>query len=158
MASGDETEIARLARELNEALERQTATSELLSAIASSPNDAQPIFEMIAKSARRLCKAPIRPVHFTTINRWRKRGWAAVRSEHPLDTARAALDSAIPLITGQATCGVAELVEKGSEKVISSDSYRIAIVSRKPKEFSILFAAMAQCFVVKGDEPFVPAA
>jgi two-component system NtrC family sensor kinase len=56
-AAGHETEVARLTRELNEASERQTATAELLSLIASSPNDTQPVFEMIAKSTRRLCKA-----------------------------------------------------------------------------------------------------
>jgi two-component system, NtrC family, sensor kinase len=55
--TGQETETARLTRELDEALERQAATSDVLNAIANSPNDAQPVFDMIAKSAGRLCKA-----------------------------------------------------------------------------------------------------
>src|SRR4029079_5710203 len=58
-----------------------------------------------------------RPVHFTTINRWRKRGWSTSPSEHPLDRARAALDSAIPLLTVKATSDVAELVQKEAEQL-----------------------------------------
>ena len=50
-------ENVRLFQELKESLEQQTATSEILGVIASSPTDIQPVLDAIASSAARLCDA-----------------------------------------------------------------------------------------------------
>ena len=56
-ASNEETKVARLAHELREAVEQQSATSEVLRVISSYPGDPQPIFQAVLKNAVRLCDA-----------------------------------------------------------------------------------------------------
>ena len=46
-------ENVRLFQELKESLEQQTATSDILGVIASSPTDIQPVLDAVAQSAAR---------------------------------------------------------------------------------------------------------
>ena len=50
-------ENVRLLNELKESLEQQTAMSEILGVIASSPTDIQPVLDVVAENAARLCDA-----------------------------------------------------------------------------------------------------
>ena len=50
-------ENVRLFQELKESLEQQTATSEILGVIASSPTDIQQVLDTVAENAARLCGA-----------------------------------------------------------------------------------------------------
>ena len=58
-------ELRQRTNDLTEALEQQTATSEVLRVISGSSGDVQPVFKAVLANAVRLCDAK-----FGTINRW----------------------------------------------------------------------------------------
>src|SRR6478736_5050568 len=82
---------------VTELIEQQTAISEVLRAIASSPHDLQPIFDAILDSATRLCRADIGSLRLSEEGGLRI---VAVRGD--------------PLLVSQAWSSFPVLAEKGS--------------------------------------------
>src|SRR6516162_8886258 len=64
-AAGLEARAARLASELSESLEQQTATSEVLRVISSSQGELEPVFQATLEKAVRICEAK-----FGNVYRW----------------------------------------------------------------------------------------
>ena len=100
-------EVQARTKELTEALEHQTATSEVLDAISRSPTEVQPVFDAIARSATELCGATSGGVdrfdgefiHLASHYNWSPEALEAMRQVYPaapsrgFASARAILDS-----------------------------------------------------------------
>ena len=56
-ASDLERRLAQAERQLNEALERQAATDEVLRLIAGSPRELEPVFHAMLENATRICES-----------------------------------------------------------------------------------------------------
>src|SRR4029077_14474431 len=92
-------ENARLLTETREALERQTATAEILRVISSSPTDVQPTFDAIAKAATTLTGALSGGVfrydgsliHFVAHYGWTEDQLAAVHRVFPIPPGRGSI-------------------------------------------------------------------
>jgi signal transduction histidine kinase len=92
-----ERTASELQDRVTELIEQQTAISEVLRAIASSPHDLQPIFDAILDSATRLCRADIGTLRLSEEGGLRR---VAVRGD--------------PLLVSRARSSIPLLAEKGS--------------------------------------------
>src|SRR6201996_850537 len=92
-----ERTASELQDRVTELIGQQTAISEVLRAIASSPHDMQPIFDAILDSATRLCRADIGSLRLSEEGGLRR---VAMRGE--------------PLLVSQGWSSFPVLIEKGS--------------------------------------------
>jgi GAF domain-containing protein len=84
---------AELQKKLDEALEQQAATSEILRVIRSSPSNVQPVFDAVAESAARLCES------FDTAV-WRREGDRLLLVAHHGAIPQTGSESFLPLVHG----------------------------------------------------------
>jgi len=83
-------------RALTESLEQQTATSEILRVISSSPTDIQPVFDTIVKSVARLCDGMFASLHrfdgdllqWVAQHNYTAEGLEAMRKRYPMRAGR----------------------------------------------------------------------
>ena len=82
-------ENVRLFHELKESLEQQTATSEILGVIASSPTDIQPVLDVVVENAARLCDATDAAIWRTDGDKfWLVASYGSVRIFRPEEARR----------------------------------------------------------------------
>jgi two-component system, NtrC family, sensor kinase len=65
------SELRQRTDELTESLEQQTATSEVLQVISSSPGDLKPVFDLMLANAVRVCASGFGAMHINEGNTWR---------------------------------------------------------------------------------------
>ena len=104
--TGKAEEFAQLARELGEAIERQTATTEVLQVINSSYGDLQPVFQTMLAKAVRLCQATFGVLWLAEGDRFRS------VALHNLPPAFAAARQRDPVVYFGPKSGTGRLIEK----------------------------------------------
>jgi signal transduction histidine kinase len=103
------TELEGRNRDLTETLEQQTATAEILRVISRSPTDVQPVFETIARNARRLCNGDSASVlrldgtliYLETVDNASEEGTEALRAGYPSPVSRSSAGGRA-ILTGRA--------------------------------------------------------
>jgi hypothetical protein len=108
-----------------------------------------------ARTVARALTQSGRPVHFTTINRWRGGEWRDAQGKHPLDQARAALESALPLMTGDPTSTIDDLLRgspEGEELGKFSDS---ELLRKAARELAMAVYVRGCCSRSSGRHPEV---
>ena len=163
-------EVQAKTHDLEEALEHQTATSEVLSAISRSPTEVQPVFDAIARSATELCDATSGGVdrfdgefiHLAAHCNWTPEALAAMRQIYPATpgrgfaSARAILTRSvvhIPDISLDPEYTATAVVGVGFRSVLAVPMLRdgepigaIALVRLEPRPFTARQVALLQTF------------
>ena len=119
-------------RQLNEALERENATAEVLRVISSSPGELDPVFQAILENATRICEAKFGNLHFLEGDTFRSAAqYGASRAyaeswQHPLVVRD---HPGVPLARAAATKNLVHIANLTEERAyIDRDPRMVALV------------------------------
>jgi GAF domain-containing protein len=149
-AARGRTEVARLTRELNDALGRETATSDVLQVISSFAGELDPVFQAILANATRICEA-----NFGVLQR-HDGGTIRVAAMHNVPEAFAELRQRRPTLhpTPESAIGRAVVTKKLVH--IPDYSAHAAYKNRNPDAVNLVELAGARSLVIvpmlKNDE------
>jgi hypothetical protein len=132
--------LRRQTRELEGARDERVALAEVLRIVASSPNDAQPVFESIVKSVPRLCQAKYcwvfrfdgKLIHFAAEHGLSDETVEAIRKNYPIPPGRASAAARAIL-----TCATAEIPD-----VHADPDYQHAAASKAMNFLSVAAVPM----------------
>jgi GAF domain-containing protein len=140
VAADPEQLIAELKRQLAESLEQQTATAEVLSAIASSAGDLVPVFDAMLGKAMELCRADFGVLNtydgglfHTVATRGLPAAYDRYRREQPQQYGRGT--APVRLLQGEPIVEVTDLLE--------SEAYR----QREPNRVALVELGGARCLL-----------
>jgi hypothetical protein len=100
-----------------------------------------------ARSVARALTQSGRPVHFTIVNRWQRYGWRAEPIEHPLGQARADLECALPLVTGDPTTTIEDLLRNSPDREQLEEFSDAELLRKAAREVLIAVCAIAQAMM-----------
>jgi hypothetical protein len=84
------------------------------------------------------------PVHFVTVARWKAMGWSVQESRHPLEVARAALDSTAPLATGIPQTSIGDLIREHGNRESLEKLTDDELLSTAAREVAIALIIIVQ--------------
>ena len=97
--------------------------------------------------ARKLSQSGARVSHMT-VSRWRRRGWRpVVKPEHPLDTARAALDDALPLVTGDPSTNAAAFAKNSADEEKLKHLSDAQLIRKASRELAIAVIVVVRAII-----------
>jgi two-component system, NtrC family, sensor kinase len=114
-------------RELSEALEQQTATSQVLQVISSSPGELEPVFQAMLENAVRLCVAKFGTLWLAESDHFRSVAW------HNLPPALAEARRREPAIKFDPSTGIGRVVKTKQVAHVDDMSQDPAYLARNPR-------------------------
>jgi GAF domain-containing protein len=105
LATGEETNVEQLTRELAEAREREAATAEVLKVISATPGELEPVFQTMLENATRICEATFGTMLLVEGDAFRR---VALHNASPMF---ADFHSKVPVVQPQKISHLRDLVE-----------------------------------------------